>query len=297
MKNIMKITTGLILAILAGCGAGTNNVSPTPTTELERLLLRVNSNENIVSSLEFTNLESFSTAPQSVSIEDGNGQFIATINGTRYIFSRIDSNTINTVLGNNNLARLDRSSNDQLNPNAPNDYVFFNYSVFDETTNRSSFGFVVTGIKTLPDAIPTTSTASYNGRVAAISYLFPLSDVVSNTRTILGGDINMNVDFSQRTISGRITNIIDPEGIAILPEDGVMDLNETTFRRDGSYNGRLTLSSNLEEALGIQNIFTNNYRGATYGQNANSLVGVFDISGLGIQSRQFRAVGGFLADR
>ncbi len=284
--------TACVGAVNVPAGANTNAGG---STRLESLLSQVNSRENIISSLEITETSLYSTSPQSVSIRNEGRQFTAVINGKTYLFPRTDINrargTDSPLTRANFLARSQADVNDVLDQNFRNDYILFSYAVLNDANNRISRGFVVTGIPTPPDAIPTTASATYSGHIIVSSFTFS-----SPLRTVgLFGNLEMNVDFSNRRISGNVTNI--NAGNYNIPQSATITFNETSFDSDGSYDGRLILSQNLADAVGVTSITRGTYRGATYGMTAGSLAGVLDVAGTTAQSEQFRASGGFYADR
>ncbi len=291
--------TACVGAVNVPAGANTNtNADAGGSTRLESLLSQVNSRENIVSSLEVTELLSFySTTSQTVSIQNEGRQFTAVINGKTYLFPRTDGSSANGVdsplTRSNYLIRRQKYVDDVLDSNIRNNYILFNYGVFNDTTRRISFGFAVTGIPTAPNAIPTTASATYSGGTIIHSNTFD-----SPVRTVLlYGDVEMNVNFSSRRISGDITNIEDFDGIYPIPQNAIILFNETAFGRDGRYNGRLTLGSSFAEAVGVTSITRGTYRGATYGSDAGSLAGVLNVDGVTRDGDQFRAIAGFYADR
>ncbi len=295
-KTIKTITCLLAGLTLSACGAGKDN---TPSTQLENLLSQVNSRENIVSSTLYTSSGTTSRLPDSISIEDGDGQFVMIVNGTRYILSELVEAQQNyfalNVDRDSYLVRLERDDlTNALDPSTPKDYLLFSYVA--SNNNFGSIGDLVIGIQTPPSAIPTTASATYSGR----AYLGALDgDVLPTLEIAFGveGDITMNVDFAQRTISGEMTNLTDSDGIGEIPQTAEITFNQTRFETDGSYDGTVSLSNNLINTLDITSVTNAVYRGDTYGNNAASVAGILEFSGSTTTVTNYYAGGGFYADR
>ena len=296
MKNqICGLVASLGLAVLAGCGAGTDNA---PSTQLENLLSQVNSRENVVASINITTPSRITRSADAISLQVGDGQFVMAVNNRRYTLS--DPQQISqysaiyapTEEGLAFAVRLERANlTDALDPSTPKDYLLFGY--FGSGDNVGSFGYFVTGIQTPPNTIPTTANATYSGR----SYIDLIVDADAGDSEA-EGRLTMQVDFAKSRISGSITNIIDPSGIANIPSGATITLEETAFNNDGSYNGNLLLNRDAMSGMGIQSTIGNlAYRGKTYGNNAASLAGVLEFRGTKPNSDNFYAVGGFYADR
>ncbi len=265
-------------------------------TQLESLLAQADSNESWNASVtyDYDNAEITASNRQRVSITGGNNRFIANIAGKQYILSNISDNNKNSV--NNGagdfLVRRQHYADGALNQSTPNDYILFQYGVSDNIENVGYSGYVVVGIPTPPNTIPTTASATYTGGISAlVSY-----DRDSETNFLLGGRIDMNVHFGQRTISGRISNIEEYIHDIRIPTDTVIDLNQTTFKTDGSYEGTLTAYESFADALGLSD-YSGGYYGGTYGPNASSLAGVFELYGDSIINADYAITGGFYADR
>ena len=265
-------------------------------TQLESLLAQVDSRENFISSVtyNYNTAKITSRNPQNVFITDGDNQFIADIAGKEYIFSNISDNNKDSV--NNGagdfLVRRQHYADGALNQNTPNDYILFQYGVYDDITNINSSGYVVVGIQTPQGSIPTTASATYTGRIASLVFY----DGDSETFFLLGGRIDMDVHFGQRTISGEISNIAEYIDDIAIPASSVIELNQTTFRADGSYDGTLTVYKNFADPLNIST-YVGGYSGGTYGPNASSLAGVFDFTGQTLNGQPYAATGGFYADK
>ena len=265
-------------------------------TQLESLLAQVDSRENFISSVtyNYNTAKITSINPQNVFITDGDNQFIADIAGEQYILSNISDNNKDSV--NNGagdfLVRRQHYADGALNQNTPNDYILFQYGVYDDITNIGSSGYVVVGIQTPQGSIPTTASATYTGRIASLI----LYDEDSETIFLLGGRIDMDVHFGRRTISGEISNIAEYIDDIAIPASSVIELNPTTFRADGSYDGTLTIYSEFANPLNI-NTYVGGYSGDTYGPNASSLAGVFDFTGQTLNGKPYAATGGFYADK
>ncbi len=265
-------------------------------TQLESLLAQVDSRENFISSVtyNYNTAKITSRNPQNVFITDGDNQFIADIAGKEYILSNIADTNRNSVENDAGafLVRRQHYADGALNQNTPNDYILFQYEAYDDITNIGSSGYVVVGIQTPQENIPTTASAAYTGGISALLFY----DRDSETNFLLGGRIDMDVHFGRRTISGQISNIEEYIHDIAIPANAVIDLNQTTFRADGSYQGTLTMYKNFADALGLDT-FVGAYYGDTYGPNASSLAGVFEFNGDSVINADYALTGGFYADR
>ncbi len=264
-------------------------------TQLESLLAQADSSENLVASVtyDYDNEEITARNRQNVSITGGDNRFIANIAGKEYILSNIADNNANAVNNGTGdfLVRRQHYADGGLNPNTPNDYILFQYGVYDDITNIDYSGYAVVGIQTPQQSIPTTASATYTGGISALA-----SYDGDTANFLLGGRIDMDVHFGRRTISGRISNIEEYIHDVVIPANAVIELNQTTFRADGSYNGTLTIYSNFGDAVGI-NTYAGGYYGDTYGPNASSLAGVFQLYGNSIINEGYAISGGFYADK
>ncbi len=320
MNNLMKITAVLALAILSGCvgsinagdiGTGGNNSDngdnggiarntiTANSTELEILLSKVNNRKNIVSSTSVRTDNSISRRSDSVFIGDGDGQFVMTVNGRRYVFSETEEIAQSHVAFNSErdsyVVRIERDDLvNALDPSTPKDYLLFSYVASGDTFG--SIGEFVTGIQTPLNNIPTTASAIYSGR----AYVGALNgDVLPSIAVPFGvdGDMTMNVDFAQKTISGEMTNLTEFDKIINIPSGSTITFNQTRFEADGSYDGTVTLSSGVRNVFGIRTVTGAVYRGATYGQNAESVAGILEFNGSTGTINNYYAGGGFYADK
>ncbi len=331
MNNLMKITASLALAILSGCvgsinagdigtggnnpnGSNTSNNSNTPnnsnainpitanSSELEILLSKVNSGQNIVSSVNFFEGGRITRHPNAVQVQHAGDAFLLTVSDRRYTLKHTRQVTQYQIVESSRedpdgyLFRIERDDLiNALDPSAPKDYILFNY--FGRGTPLGSIGFGVTGIQTPPDTIPTTAIATYSGK----AYIDGIEPVVGSTSFNFNFNISarqtMTVDFAQKTISGSMTNIVDDSNAVSISSSAEITFDETTFNSDGSYRGELGISKSLD-VLGIASLNGNAfYRGETYGANAASLAGVVEFQGLTTGQNQFYAIGGFYADK
>nr|MCA8836139.1 transferrin-binding protein-like solute binding protein [Pseudomonadota bacterium] len=299
IKTMTCLLAGLTLTACVGAvnlPAGANtNTNAGGSTQLESLLSQVNSRENIVSSTLYTLNGQTSRLPDSVSIGDGDGQFVMIVNGRRYVFSVLEELVQYQVALNTErdsyVIRLERNDlTNALDPNNPKDYLLFSYVASGD--NFGSIGEFVTGIQTPPNAIPTTASATYSGR----AYAGALDgDVQPLIETAFGveGDITMNVNFAERTISGEMTNLTEADRIIDIPSGSRITFNQTRFETDGSYDGTVTLSSSLRNALNITSVTRAVYRGDTYGNNAASVAGILEFNGSTTTVTNYYAGGGF----
>ncbi len=300
MKNKTIKTIACVIAglTLSACGAGTGTDN-TPPTQLENLLSQVNSRENIVSSTLFTSGGTATRIPDSVSIGDGDGQFVMVVNGRRFVFSELqEALQYHIALNaerNSYVTRVERDDlTNALDPSTPKDYLLFSYVLSADTF--VSVGDFITGIQTPPNTIPTTASAIYSGKAYAGALDGDALPALENAFGV-DGDITMTVDFAERTISGEMTNLIEFDRIIDIPSESKITFNQTRFETDGSYDGTITLSSDLRNALNITSVTRAVYRGDTYGNNAASVAGILEFNGSTSTVTNYYAGGGFYADR
>ncbi len=301
---------GTVIGNIGGGGENVNRENATTLitpragfTQLESLLAQADNSENIVSSLNFNDDGITSRVPQRVSITGGKNQFIGNIAGERYIFSDSsdDENIISTASGSEALIRLQHYATGALDPYTPNDYTLFSYFLTDDAGEVDTMGFFVVGIETPPNTIPTTASATYSGRTLAFIASFSQGSEDSTFVDAIGGNVTMNVNFGRRIISGEISNINatsigGDKNNPNIPANAIIELNETVFAGDGSYNGDLTVYKSFADPLNI-NTYVGSYSGDTYGPNASSLAGVFEFRGQTLNGQPYAATGGFYADK
>ena len=318
MNNLMKITASLALAILSGCvgsinagdiGIGGNNngsnaLNPITanSSEFEILLSKVNSVQNVVSSVNFLSGGRIARHSNAVQVQHAGNAIALTVSDRRYTLRHTRQTTQYQIIESSRddpdpdsyLFRIERDDlTSVLDPSAPKDYILFNY--FARGDSIGSIGFGVTGIQTPLDTIPTTSIATYSGK-AYIDGIEPFSDGTFGFNFNISARQNMTVDFAQNTISGSMTNIVDDSNAVAISSDAEITFEETTFNRDGSYRGNIGIFG--LQVLGIDSLNGNTfYRGETYGANAASLAGVVEFQGLTTGRNQFYAIGGFYADK
>ncbi len=316
MNNLIKITAIAGVAILSGCvgsinagdiGIGGNNngsnaINPITanSTELEILLSKVNSGQNVVSSINIFSGGNFTRRPNAVSLQDGGNAFVLTVSDRRYTLTHTRQAAQYHIIQSSRddpdgyLFRLERD--DLINardPSAPKDYLLLNYR--GRGDGGGSLGYFVTGIQTPPDTIPTAAVATYSGK-AYIDGIEPLGGTTYDFNFNISARQDMTIDFSQNTISGRMTNIIEDSNDVDVPSNAEIIFEETTFNSDGSYRGNIGIFG--LQVLGIASLNGSAfYRGETYGANAASLAGVVEFQGLTTGRNQFYAIGGFYADK
>ena len=133
----------------------------------------------------------------------------------------------------------------------------------------STYDYIVHGDVTSSSAIPTSGTATYDGRMEAIE--FPYDDAIfSSLSTRYRGDIALTADFANAVVKGVIDNVESREG-----RGSYSSINGgATF--NAVINGSNMTATDLNvtgASIGYQN---GNVRGAFFGPSAEEAAGVFD---------------------
>ena len=136
-------------------------------------------------------------------------------------------------------------------------------------TTSSTYDYIVHGDVTSSSAMPTSGTATYDGRMEAIE--FPSDDAISSTdSTRYRGDVALTADFANAEVDGVIDDLESRVGSGSYSSaDGGATFNAEI---SGS-NITATDLSGTGDLSGYQN---GNVRGAFFGPSAEEAAGVFD---------------------
>ena len=131
---------------------------------------------------------------------------------------------------------------------------------------------IVHGDRTPDSAMPTSGTATYDGRMEAQS--FPSDDAVFTSSSLYSsylGDVTLTADFANAGVAGEITNLesrIGNYGSYTSATGGA------TFNAD--INGNGITADNLSGTGALAGYQNGNVRGAFFGPSAEEAAGVFD---------------------
>ena len=138
-------------------------------------------------------------------------------------------------------------------------------------TSRT-YNYIVHGDRTPDSAMPTSGTATYDGRMEARS--FPSDDAVltnSDLHSGYRGDVTLTADFATSGVAGEFTSLESRTGnygSYTQVSGGV------TFNAD--INGNGMTADNLSGTGALSGYQNGNVRGAFFGPSAEEAAGVFD---------------------
>jgi hypothetical protein len=137
----------------------------------------------------------------------------------------------------------------------------------------STYNYIVHGDRTPDSAMPTSGTATYDGRMEAVELptdkaIFP----INSTGTFYWGDVTLTADFATSDVAGNFTDLLRSQPGRFGPY--VQVPGDVTF--DAGISGNGMTADNLTgtgDLVGYQN---GNVRGAFFGPSAEEAAGVFD---------------------
>lgn len=145
---------------------------------------------------------------------------------------------------------------------------------FDSGDGNAKLGFVVVGTETAAAGLPTTGSAEFTG--SSTINIFPAENFTSHSevRQRVRGDVVMDVNFLDSTISGAISDLKlrvpgsdDDNSVA-----GVISMEETGINANG-YRGDLSMDAAGVAAFEIATSDIGEYSGAFYGPGAEETGG------------------------
>ena len=140
--------------------------------------------------------------------------------------------------------------------------------LLDETYN-----YIVHGDRTPDSAMPTSGTATYDGRMEAVE--LSTDEAISSINsmgTFYWGDVTLTADFATPDVAGNFTNIQRSQPGRNGPY--VQVPGDVTF--DAGINGNGMTADNLTGTGDLAGYQDGNVRGAFFGPSAEEAAGVFD---------------------
>jgi hypothetical protein len=179
--------------------------------------------------------------------------------------SRTDGSFYNLFSENGEINEAIASGNGYASP--------FNY-YFDSGDGKGKHGFVVVGTETAAAGLPTTGSAEFTG--SSTINIFPAENFTSfsEVRQRVRGDVTMDVNFLDSTISGAISDLKlrVPGSDDDNPVAGVISMEETGMNANG-YRGDLIMNAAGVAAFEIATSDIGKYSGAFYGPGAEETGG------------------------
>ena len=137
----------------------------------------------------------------------------------------------------------------------------------------STYNYIVHGDRTPDSAMPTSGTATYDGRMEAVELptdkaIFP----IASTGTFYWGDVTLTADFATSDVAGNFTNFQRSQPGRYRPY--VQVPGNVTF--DAGISGNGMTADNLTGTGDLAGYQNGNVRGAFFGPSAEEAAGVFD---------------------
>ena len=135
----------------------------------------------------------------------------------------------------------------------------------------STYEHIVHGDRTPDSAMPTSGTATYDGRMEARS--FPSDDAVFTSSSLHSGyrgDVTLTADFANAGVAGEITSLESRIG------NGSYSSATGGVTFDADINGNGITADNLTGTGALAGYQNGNVRGAFFGPSAEEAAGVFD---------------------
>ena len=151
--------------------------------------------------------------------------------------------------------------------------TFGDWYLYGSESNPATLASYVTGYKTPFTAIPTNGTASYSGSTRG-HLLIPMADQSNGIRDIgLTGDAALQANFSTRTITGSLTNML----LDLQPWNSV-SLQGTISSTQNAFAGRTSASSAPVGFGSLRSSATGSFNGLFFGPSAQELGAVWTLS-------------------
>ena len=137
----------------------------------------------------------------------------------------------------------------------------------------ANYTYIVHGNRTPGSAMPTSGTATYDGRMEALeASTNEAVESLSTSATFYFGDVTLTADFAASDVAGNFTNLLRSQTGVYGPYDNVS--GGATFNAD--INGNGMTADNLSGIGALSGYQNGNVRGAFFGPSAEEAAGVFD---------------------
>ena len=137
----------------------------------------------------------------------------------------------------------------------------------------STYNYIVHGDRTPDSAMPTSGTATYDGRMEAVE--LPTDEAIfgiNSTGTFYLGDVTLTADFATSDVAGNFTDLLRSQPGRFGPY--VQVPGDVTF--DAGISGNGMTADNLTGTGDLAGYQNGNVRGAFFGPSAEEAAGVFD---------------------
>ena len=136
-----------------------------------------------------------------------------------------------------------------------------------------TYNYIVHGDRTPDSAMPTSGTATYDGRMAAVELSTDEAiSSINSTGTFYWGDVTLTADFATSDVAGNFTDLLRSQPGRNGPY--VQAPGDVTF--DAGINGNGMTADNLTGTGDLAGYQNGKVRGAFFGPSAEEAAGVFD---------------------
>ena len=136
-----------------------------------------------------------------------------------------------------------------------------------------TYNYIVHGDRTPDSAMPTSGTATYDGRMEAVELPTDKAILGINSRgTFYWGDVTLTADFATSDVAGNFTDLLRSQPGRFGPYVPVP--GDVTF--DAGISGNGMTADNLTGTGDLAGYQNGNVRGAFFGPSAEEAAGVFD---------------------